>query len=144
MTKRGWLTDKEYEFVFDRTPRPCIDLVVETPRGIVLSKRAIEPYKGLWHLPGGRILHRESLAHAIERIAKAETGASVRVVRLLGPIEVFYDGPCVHSLSFAFLVRPRRTKLADSPQGHLEVFRRFPKPMHPYHRRFLRAQGFFT
>jgi 8-oxo-dGTP diphosphatase len=53
---------------------------------VVLVKRAHEPLKGEWSLPGGTVEVGETLADAVVREVREETGLDVRV----GPlIEVF-------------------------------------------------------
>ena len=41
---------------------------------ILLTQRAIDPFKGFWCLPGGHIDPRESAEQAIAREIKEETG----------------------------------------------------------------------
>lgn len=52
----------------------------------VIVKRANDPYKGQWSIPGGRVELGESLADALRREMREETGLEVTI----GPlIEVF-------------------------------------------------------
>ena len=52
----------------------------------IIVKRANDPYKGQWSIPGGRVELGESLTDAVQREMREETGLAVDV----GPvIEVF-------------------------------------------------------
>ena len=71
----SYLTDEEYDFIYSRVPRICVDLLVKNSKGqVLLTKRTIEPYISHWHFPGGRIKFRESIHDAVKRIAKGELG----------------------------------------------------------------------
>jgi 8-oxo-dGTP diphosphatase len=60
-------------------------VIVKGGKAIII-KRANEPYKGQWSIPGGRVELGESLHDAVRREMREETGLDVRV----GPlIEVF-------------------------------------------------------
>ena len=60
-------------------------VIVEDGRALII-RRANEPYKGQWSIPGGRVEIGESLADALRREMREETGLDVEV----GPlIEVF-------------------------------------------------------
>lgn len=53
-----------------------------------MVRRAHEPAKGLWSLPGGRVEKGEYIADAIKREVKEETGLDVDVRDLVGIFEV--------------------------------------------------------
>jgi 8-oxo-dGTP diphosphatase len=64
------------------TPRATVDVIIETPGGIVLVRRR-HPPPG-WALPGGFVECGESVAAAARREAKEETDLDVELVELLG------------------------------------------------------------
>jgi mutator protein MutT len=75
--------------MFDGFPsRPILGIgavIVKDGKAIIV-KRANDPYKGQWSIPGGRVELGEALAEAVRREMREETGLEVRV----GPvIEVF-------------------------------------------------------
>ena len=73
-----YLSDEDYDFIYSRVPRICVDLLVTNSKGeVLLTQRTIEPYLNHWHLPGGRIKFKESISDAVKRIAKAEIGVEL-------------------------------------------------------------------
>lgn len=68
------LSDEEYDFIYSRSPRICVDLLITRYGHVLLTKRDIEPYKDHWHFPGGRIKFRETAEQAIRRVLKGELG----------------------------------------------------------------------
>lgn len=55
-------------------PRVCVDLLIEYQDKFLLTKRQVKPLKGKYYMPGGGILHGETIEQAALRIAKQETG----------------------------------------------------------------------
>lgn len=76
------------DFVLWRDPKVAAAVVVETDRGIVLGRRAIEPGLGLWCLPGGFVNHDEDPAAAAVRECREEIGAMVEITSLIGVYHV--------------------------------------------------------
>jgi len=104
-----YLSDTDYNFIYSAVPRICIDLIIKGKGGVFLTKRDIQPYKGNWHLAGGRIRFRETIYNAANRIAITELGCSVSIVKMIGFIEFHnecQDGNKRHSISMALIVNP--------------------------------------
>lgn len=68
--------------------RPVVGVggVIVRDGAVLLIRRAVEPLRGCWSLPGGAVELGESLEDAVERELKEETNLTVRV---LGLVEAF-------------------------------------------------------
>jgi 8-oxo-dGTP diphosphatase len=82
-----------------------VDVVIPAERGVVLIRRAAEPFKGRWALPGGFVEVGETVEEAADREAAEETGLAVEVARLVGVYSEPERDPRGHNVSVAFLVR---------------------------------------
>ncbi len=71
-------------FVFYQDPKLVACAVVEMEEKVVLLKRAINPQKGKWVIPGGYVDRGEVVEHAATREVKEECGLEVKIERLLG------------------------------------------------------------
>jgi 8-oxo-dGTP diphosphatase len=66
----------------------CVGAIVHDTAGrLLLIKRAHDPGRGLWSLPGGRVEPGETDAAAVVRELLEETGLSVRPGALVGRVE---------------------------------------------------------
>jgi len=74
---KKWLSDEEDNLIYDLVPRICVDVIVRSKKGILLAKRAIEPFKGQWHMIGGRLGKGEDPKDAARRLIKKEIGIDV-------------------------------------------------------------------
>jgi hypothetical protein len=84
----GWLPKPEYDEIFRKVPRLCVEVVVVArDRGVLLMLRDIPPNVGAWHLPGGTVLFGEPVIDAIKRVARDELRVDVEPQELLGYIE---------------------------------------------------------
>lgn len=79
---------EEFENIYSKVPRLTVEVIVRNGEGeIYLTKRAIEPCKGQWHLPGGTVFFGESLVESVKRVASRELGITVTAVKSNGYIE---------------------------------------------------------
>lgn len=90
-------------------PRPAltVDIVLFHPVGnrveVLLIKRAREPFKGRWALPGGFVEKDESLEAAAARELQEETGLSRIQLKQIGAFGDPGRDPRGHTVSVAFL-----------------------------------------
>lgn len=64
---------------------PCNAVIIENNLNqILLVKRARDPHKGKWDLPGGFINAGEEYADSVKREVKEELGCEVEIERIIG------------------------------------------------------------
>ncbi|WGI17099.1 NUDIX hydrolase [Methanonatronarchaeum sp. AMET-Sl] len=71
-----------------RVPALAVDIIIVNSKNLVLIKRASDPYKGMWALPGGFIKEGETLEEAAQREALEETNLKVDIKKT---IDVYSD-----------------------------------------------------
>lgn len=97
------------EFI-SRMPQICVELVVETDDGILLTKRDIEPQ--VWFWPGSRLCKGEQLRDAAHRIAREELGIAIDIRDQFGPYTHFWEhspvsgSPSRHTVNSVYHVTP--------------------------------------
>jgi 8-oxo-dGTP diphosphatase len=65
-------------------PKPCGGALLVNDGKLLLARRAIEPWRGRWDIPGGFCDQREHPRDAAERELFEETGIRGRATRLVG------------------------------------------------------------
>lgn len=129
---KGWLPFEKFKEVCGLVPRLCVDVVIKSDKGIFLTKRAVEPYKGLWHIPGGSVLFGETLNKAVKRVAKDEIGLEVKVIKMIGPVyypsEEKVRGYPMWMVSMVYEVKAVGGKLKLNEQAdEIKEFSQIPK-----------------
>ena len=71
---------REYPF----QPIVGVGILIKRGEEYLLIKRAAEPDKGLWTIPGGLVEVGERVKEAAVREAREETGLEARAERLVG------------------------------------------------------------
>lgn len=95
-----------------KTPLLSVDCIVfDRDDRLLLIKRANPPFKGRYALPGGFVDIGETVEDAALRELKEETGIDGKVIRLVGVYSDPKRDPRGHTVSAAFLIKPRSTKV---------------------------------
>jgi len=71
------------ETIHYQNPKPTATIICTKGNSILLAKRAFEPAKGEWGLPGGFMELNETLEEAAKRELKEETNLDGEVTRIL-------------------------------------------------------------
>jgi len=91
------LSQQEFDSIYSKVPRLTVEIIIRNhQQEVFLTKRAIEPCKGLWHLPGGTVRFGELMSEAVERIAARELGVEVGELVNRGYIE--YPSHFLHGM----------------------------------------------
>lgn len=85
-------------------PRLTVDAVAVRGDRLLLVKRGKEPYKGRWALPGGFVDRGERLEEAVMRELEEETGATGRLLGLVGAYSRPDRDPRGHTISVVYAI----------------------------------------
>lgn len=103
-----------------RNPVPTVDIVIETPKGIVLIERKNYPYG--WAIPGGFVDYGESLEDAARREALEETSLEVVLKNLLYVYSEPTRDPRRHTISVVFIATAKGTPRAADDAKNAQIF----------------------
>ena len=79
----------ECQTIHYENPKPTVSLISQSKKNILLVKRAVNPGRGLWGLPGGFIEKGETPDVAAIRELKEETGLDGKIRQLIGTCSHF-------------------------------------------------------
>jgi 8-oxo-dGTP diphosphatase len=85
-----------------RHPRVTVDGLVVVQGKLVAVRRGNEPFRGMPALPGGFVELGETVAEAVVREVREETGLETKVVRFVGVFSDPKRDPRGHTVSIAF------------------------------------------
>ncbi len=106
-----------------KTPLLTADCVVFDCEGrLLLVRRKNPPFKGKYALPGGFVEIGETVEAAALRELREETGVDGKIIRLIGVYSNPKRDPRGHTVSVAFLVRPKSTKVVGGDDAASAAF----------------------
>lgn len=136
------LSNEEFISIFSKVPRLCVDLIIMSDDGVLLSQRSIEPYLGEWHLPGGTVYKGETIEEAAHRIAEKETGLKIKIEQCLGYMEFLDElrgDAKMHSVSIAIkAISVGGTLRHDEDAKDINYFKDLPEKTIKQHYDFLK------
>ncbi len=120
---------------FELAPRIAVDLWLKNENGGVLyTKRNIEPYKGLWHLPGSFLLKGEAVTDCVRRLAQEELGLEIKESSFkLRNLEEDLNEPRGHIVHLVYEVWIKKQEVTED-KNKMFYFEP-PKDMIPTHRK---------
>ena len=117
------LSDKDFAKLWKIKPMASSDSVVIHNGKILLIKRATEPFKGFWALPGGIMDSGETIEQTAIREVLEETGAKVKIEKMIGVYSGPKRDPRGTSLSVVFLMKfIRFSGVADKEVSEVKFF----------------------
>lgn len=136
--KKVGLSSKMFLKLFKYVPRVGVNILIKTPTGVVLSKRAVPPLRGYWHAPGSFLLKGETLEEACKRVGKTELGVGIKVLKFLSANESFKDSRG-HVIDLNFLCKKTGGSFKpDKNTLEIRAFKRVPKPIFPKHDQYIK------
>jgi len=79
-------------FIDYRNPAPAVGVIIVEDGRVLLVKRRLDPYRGLWAIPSGYIEYDEDAQSTGVREAHEETGLAVEI-DALHAVESCFDDP---------------------------------------------------
>ena len=120
-----------YELIVDEMPIPSVEAVISRNDSLLFLRRKINPVKGQWWFPGGRLRKGETLEEALYREVKEETGLEVIKSKLINVYSRIFDGR--HDISIAYLCNCKGDKIVlNNEHSEYRYFKSLPKHIHPY------------
>lgn len=143
-----FLSPAEFSAIYARVPRLTVEIIVRDRAGAVfLTKRALPPCAGSWHLPGGTVRFAEALLEAVRRTALRELGIEVRDAQGNGYIE--YPSHYLNGLDSPVGIVFEVTDYVGDVQARADAgdggwFRRLPPDMHADQDEYLVTHGYLS
>jgi 8-oxo-dGTP diphosphatase len=93
-----------------------VAVIVDEDDRVVLTRRAVKPFQGLWVMPGGKIDLGEPIVRALHREVREEIGIDVVVGGLVDVFEHLTPGPeNDHFVILYYRCKPATHELAPNP-----------------------------
>ena len=133
------LAPEEFNAIYSKVPRLCVEIVIKSDEGVLLSLRDIEPCKGQWHLPGGTVFFGEKHVNAVGRIARRELSIAITGAKLLGYIDYpsHYENGLDSPVGIAFAVKYKGDIKPNKESSKIGWFKKLPDNIHADQDKFL-------
>ena len=107
-------------FVFWNNPKPVVSILLHKNNKILVIKRAHQPFKDYWCLPGGFINHEETPQAAIERETEEEVGIKLsNIKKLFGVYRIANDPRGVNiDIIFEQKIKSKKISLSSEHQEY--------------------------
>lgn len=95
-------------FIHFPDPKVAVVALIEQGERVLLIRRAVEPARGLWALPGGYMDAGEMPEDALRREIQEEVGVSIRVTELLEIFPMVNSGGVSLGIVLAYQAHPQK------------------------------------
>jgi ADP-ribose pyrophosphatase YjhB (NUDIX family) len=113
----GRLACPEGHFVHYDNPAVTVMGFIRQERAYLVLRRAIDPHRGRWDMPGGFVESGEHPAEALRREVHEETGLDIAVERLLGVYASEYGDTGRHTVDVAYTAHWAAGDVRLSPES---------------------------
>lgn len=131
---------------FSLVPRVALDLLLEDQQGrVLLTKRAKQPYVGIWHIPGSFLLKDETINSCIKRVAKNELTLEKNVKSTLaGVFENLDADPRGHVIDIIYkiVINEPILMVKNEDTEEMQFFEKLPANIGFNHREVLEKLGY--
>jgi len=95
----SYLKEELFRVIVEHTPLVAVDFIITNGAGgVLLGRRNSSPAKGMWCVPGGRVLKGEAIEAAVKRKLDEELGIKeAHPMNFMGLYEHFYEDSAVNS-----------------------------------------------
>lgn len=99
-----------------------VAVIVDDRERVLLTRRAVAPFRDLWVMPGGKIDLGEPMIRALHREVREEVGIEVAVEELVDVFEHLTPGPeNDHFVILYYRCRPVTRELTPNPNEVAEA-----------------------
>jgi ADP-ribose pyrophosphatase YjhB (NUDIX family) len=91
------------DFIDYANPKPCAGAMIVSDGKLLLARRALEPFKGMWDLPGGFVEAGESAEQAAVREILEETHLHIRITGYVDSIPDAYGDSPITTLNIYYV-----------------------------------------
>ena len=89
--EKGWIDRDLFLKIRESMPLASVDILAVHEGRLLLMRRANNPGKGVWFLPGGRIRYGETIEETVLRELDEETGLTARKLEAKGSMAHFWS-----------------------------------------------------
>lgn len=100
--KSDFASCTQCDFTFYSNPAPATSVLFYNDNKVLLAKRALDPMKGYWDIPGGFIDIGETAEESALREAKEETNLDTKIIKYLGSYPDVYGDTLLPTINFIF------------------------------------------
>ncbi len=113
-------------------PAPCNAVIIEHKGNILLVRRAVDPQKGFWDLPGGFIKPYETYEESVRREIKEELGCEVKNIKIIDTLPNTYPFQGVNIATLDIFAKAELETEDLTPSDDIDYFQFFSPSEIPF------------